>query len=210
MKVKIHLVTVFILILSLAAPTAAFAADSPSSWAKAEVDEAIELGLVREAFQSDYKANITRADFCVLIMTLVDSVSNGPPEGATDDEPDNPFEDTHVYAVIRAYHLGIVTGKAEGIFDPAGAIQRQEAAAMLTLAAKVLGMDTSAKASSFADGAGISAYAKESVDFVYDAEIMRGTGNDMFNPAGFYTREQAYMTVLRLYNVLNDSERYTE
>ena len=192
---------VFSMIFATAIPT--FAADEPSSWAKAEVEEAIALGLVKDFLQNDYQANITRADFCALIMTLADLELEDPPEGTMDDEPENPFADTHVYAVIRAYHLGIVTGKSEGVFDPAGAIQRQEAAAMLARAAKVLGMDTSAAVSYFADGNRMADYAIESVDFVYSTGVMKGTGNGMFSPTGFYTREQAYMTVFRLYNALN-------
>lgn len=41
--------------------TPALAADSPSSWAAAEVSEAVSLGLVPERLRSDYTAPMTRA-----------------------------------------------------------------------------------------------------------------------------------------------------
>jgi len=179
----------------------ALAGDTPSPWAAAEVGKAIGLGLINETLQSDYQANITREDFCAMIMTLVHTQDEEIVKGL--ELPDNPFEDTGADEIIAAYALGIVNGKSESVFDPNGAIQRQEAAAMLSRAASVFELDTSAKISYFADADRISQYAKESVDFVYTTGIMKGTGNAMFNPTGFYTREQAYMTALRLYNVLN-------
>jgi len=173
-----------------------------SLWAKAEVEAAISIGLVPERLQNNYQTNITREDFCVMIMALVSMRLDLPSEGVINDELHNPFKDTNAYAVIKANNLGIIMGKTENIFDPKGAITRQEAAAMLTRAANVMKMDTSADASFFADGARISGYAKGSVDFVYGTGIMHGLGNGIFDPTGYYTREQSFITALRLYNRL--------
>ena len=204
MRTKIYRILSFIMILVLLIPHTAFAADTPSSWAEAEVGKAIELGLVKEELQSDYQANITRGDFCAMIMTLVNAQDE---EIVKDlDLPENPFEDADADDILAAYALKIVTGKSESEFDPNGAILRQEAAAMLTRTASVFEMDTSAKTSYFADADNISPYAKQSVSFVYETGVMKGTGNALFSPNGFYTREQAYMTALRLYNVLNGIE----
>ena len=203
MKSKISLLMALIMAIALFMPNLASASDAPSPWAKTEVDEAIALGIVMEALQSDYQANITRGDFCAVIMALVYLQDEEIAEEI--DLPENPFYDTNAKYVVAAYALGIVTGKTNDTFAPSGAIMRQEAAAMLTRAANVLGMETSAKPSFFADSGRISEYAKENVDFVFGAGIMKGTGNAMFDPAGYYSREQAYMTALRLYNALNDT-----
>jgi hypothetical protein len=122
------------------------------------------------------------------------------------DLPKNPFEDTDDENVLTAYALEIVNGKTESSFDPNGAIQRQEAAAMLLRAAKVFKMSAFTKAPYFLDASKISDYARQSIDFVYSIGVMKGTGNSLFDPAGSYTREQAYMTVLRLYNAINGIE----
>ena len=37
-------------------------------------------------------------------------------------------------------------------------------------------------------------------DSANDVKVMTGVGNDKFNPRGTYSREQAIMTLLRLYN----------
>ena len=203
------LAIVLALVFALSMSAAAFAADTPSAWAKKEVDKAIELKLVPADLQKDYTAAITREEFCVLVMGLaeifdIEAVEEEGEDGDEEaEEAESPFDDTDNEAVIAAYEYGIVNGKAEGVFDPDGSITRQEAAAMLTRAAKVFGMDTAAKASAFADAGKIAAYAKESVDFVFEIGVMNGTGNDNFSPAGTYTREQSIMTVLRLCNVLN-------
>jgi hypothetical protein len=204
MKTKTSLIVILIITMTLAMSVAAAAADEPSGWAKAEVEKAIGTGLIKEELQNNYRANITRKDFCAMIMTLIYKQS----EEATREIvlTENVFEDTAADEVLAAYALGIVEGKAAGIFDPEGAILRQEAAAMLTRTAKVLEMDISANVPYFADTDKISGYAKESVDFVYKTGIMKGTGGGMFSPAGLYTREQAYMTALRLYNTLNGVE----
>ena len=204
------------LVFAFSMSVTAFAADTPSSWAQKEVSKAVELGLVPDDLQGDYTAAITREEFCVLVMGLADifpvveeeeeaveEEAVEEDEEAVEEEPAGPFEDTDNEFVIAAYELGIVNGKAEGIFDPNGSITRQEAAAMLTRAAKVFGMDTAAAASAFADADKIATYAKNSVNFVFEQGVMNGTGDNQFSPAGTYTREQSIMTGLRLFNVLN-------
>jgi len=200
MKMRKTLLIVLALTLALSMSTTAFA--NPSGWAAAEVNKAIELGLVPEALQSNYQANITRADFCILIMTLVNKEKEAPPEGVEIEELENPFEDTNIHAVIEAFHAGIVTGRSDTVFDPDGQITRQEAAAMLERAVKVItpAVTLIAHVIEFEDANLIAAWAKESVDFVVAQEIMRGmtVNPPMFSPLTHYTREQAILTVLRV------------
>ncbi|WP_337102787.1 S-layer homology domain-containing protein [Paenibacillus sp. YIM B09110] len=115
---------------------------------------------------------------------------------------DNPFTDTKAKEVIAANKLGILNGKGSGRFDPNGSITRQEAASMLTKTAISLGYDVRADASVYADNDSIAEWASSSVDFVSEFGIMQGTGNNKFSPKGTYTRQQAYMTIWRLYNAL--------
>jgi len=225
MEMRKFLAITLAVTFALAMSITAFAADTPSSWAKKEVNKAIELALVPEELQSDYTAAITREEFCILVMGLADiydvvaeeeeaaeeavveeeeeAVEEEAVEEDAAEEAVSPFEDTDNEYVVAAYELGIVNGKAEGVFDPNGSITRQEAATMLTRAAKVFGMDIQAEASAFADADKVAGYAKAGVDFVFAQGVMNGTGDDMFTPAGTYTREQSIMTVLRLCNVIN-------
>ena len=144
--------------------------DQLDAWAKAEVDEAIEAGLIPSGLQNKYKEKITRADFSKLIINYVEWYS-----GLTIDEvleaeglslKDNPFTDTSSVEIIAANKLGIVNGKGNGKFDPNGSITRQEAATMLTKTAEALGYEVKAKSTTYADSSSIATWAKAGVDFV--------------------------------------------
>ncbi|WP_054026619.1 S-layer homology domain-containing protein [Bacillus sp. FJAT-28004] len=180
--------------------------EQPDAWAKEEVDAAIAAGLVPTEMQNNYKKQITRADFAKIIIRLLEVKT-----GQTIDDillenevslSDNPFTDTKVKEVIAANLMGIVNGKGNGKFDPSGSITRQEAAVMLANTAEVLGYEVAADVSVFADNSSIASWAMLSVDFVSMYDVMKGTGNNMFSPKGTYTRQQAYMTIMRLDSVL--------
>lgn len=70
---------------------------------------------------------------------------------------------------------------------------------MLTNAAKVLNQTVSGAEAAFADASSIAAWAKPSVSFVSSAGVMNGTGNNSFSPLGTYSRQQAFMTIVRLF-----------
>ena len=212
---KRFLLIALALVLALGMSATAFAA--PSNWAQAEVDRAVELELVPEALLSNFQTAITRADFCILIMTLVDvqlainaEEANGEEaaeENGAEDALVNPFEDTDLEAVVRAFDLGIVYGRSDTVFAPNDNISRQEAAIMLQRAFRVIGTiePLIGTVITFEDAASIAAWASEGVNFAVRHDIMRGTSVDppMFSPAGAYTREQAILTTLRLFYLVN-------
>ncbi len=110
------------------------------------------------------------------------------------------FLDSSDRNVIATKNLGIINGIGDNKFAPWNNISRQDVATLLKRTSQFLGKDSSNKVSNFADDAGIAPYAKEAVAFVSDLSIMNGVGNNTFAPRAPYTREQAYMTILRLYN----------
>jgi hypothetical protein len=185
--------------------------DIPAQWAKAEVDAAISLNLVPEDMQNGYAQNITRAEFSSLAINLL-TVKTGKSIdemlAEADKEIDNTvFNDTTDETVLAAYAFGIVTGKSNGTFDPNGNITRQEAAVMLARTAKLFNINSSSTGTEFADKGNIASWANEAVAFVSSVEdktnnafIMGGTGNNNFSPNASYTRQQAYITMKRLFN----------
>lgn len=177
--------------------------DSPASgWALPELTEAAAQWLIPGDLMGNYQQNITRKDFCRLITRLCErrnimmtySIQYGS----------EPFCDvtTNDSDILAAYSLGIVEGDGNGFFNPSAPITRQEAAKMLTLTAKALGIDTDAAAAAYKDSASISDWAKPGVNYVTAAGIMNGMGNGTFAPDEPYTREQAYVTMLRLWNAV--------
>ena len=70
---------------------------------------------------------------------------------------------------------------------------------MLTVTAKLGGIAAGGTAPAFSDGSTIAAWAKEYVAFVASAGIMNGVSGGRFAPLSFYTREQAYLTMERIF-----------
>ncbi len=180
-------------------------------WAHAEVTAAIEKDLVPTELQSLYLNNITRSEFCDLVVQAVSEVSGKTIQTLVKEKTgkdyyawirEYPFGDTVNGNVIAAYALGIVQGRGGPSFDPYATITRQEAAAFLTRAAKVLGMDTAATGSApFADSGSVGVWFKDAVNFVHQINVMSGSGGN-FLPTGTYTREQSYITIYRLFKAV--------
>ena len=185
--------------------------NTPSDWAEEEVDRAIQAGLVPEKFQSNYSVDITREEFCGLIVNMLECA-----QGKSIDEilkqnkvtiQEGVFSDTDDDAVLAANALGIVNGYG-GKFNPDGKITRQEAATMLVRTC--FGTDECVipvPNPGYADTSSIASWALDSVFMVSTMidpttgnAVMKGIGKNLFDPEGSYTRQQAYLTILRVYN----------
>lgn len=187
------------------------------SWAYDEVCKAIEAGLVPNELQNQYRSNITRADFALLLTEVATTITEKDIETLVKDttgkELDalvkaSPFNDTNSTAVVAANALGILNGYGNGKFGPYETISRQDAATMLLRAATAIKADAmdgwgdkiAAANIKFADGTAFSAYAKEAIEVMAALDVMKGTGNNQFSPKATYTRQQSFMTVYRLMN----------
>lgn len=188
-------------------------ADEMSSWALEEVVLAIENNLVPVNLQNMYRTDITRVDFAALVVRAIEEVmgkdideivKKSTGESLYQLVSKYPFKDTTNSNVIAAQALGIINGKAEGQFVPYDTISRQEAAALLMRTSKFLGQETTSKRKAFNDDKDIANYAKEAVSYISGIEVMQGKGNNNFAPNDSYSREQAYMTIYRLFNVLTN------
>jgi hypothetical protein len=206
--------SVFLSILLMAivfAPMTAYG-EVPSGWAASEVEQALIEDLIPDSLYLGYKDNTTRMEFCHLVMKMI-QVKTGMTiseflevKGAV-VEPLN-FTDTDDPLILAANALGIVDGVGNNKFNPNGLLQRQQAAAMLARSSKVLGYDTPSDLPVvFSDSSTFQVYAVEPIAFVSAAKdrtsgrnVMGGMGNNMFGPAAPYTKEQAILTMLRLFN----------
>ena len=190
-------------------------ADVPASWAKTEVEAAINKQLVPKDMQNLYAQNINRKDFCYLVTNLI-TIKTGKnineilvSNGKTLDY--SIFSDTNDSTILAANALGIVNGKGNNKFDPNGYITRQEAAVMLQRTANVLGFIVpNGPSVDFADKSAFSSWAVNGIAFASAAtdktngnKVMGGTGNNNFTPQGTYTRQQAFITMIRLFNALD-------
>lgn len=181
-------------------------ADVPSTWAAPEVEQALALDLVPYELQIGWNRACTREDFCIFTMNAVSNITGlSLDELAAKYGAASAFEDCNRYEVNIAYSMGIVSGTGKGKYAPNGQITREQAAAMLARTAALLNIKPNADAPTFADSALFSEYAASAIETVTSIvgngnAVMVGSGNNNFNPRGTYTREQAILTLLRLWS----------
>ncbi len=198
--------------LSLAASSAAYttvSASDLSGWAVPEYISASEAGLVSYSVVSNnLKANITREEFCELIVNLYKKLT----DEELNENVASPFTDTDSVAVAQAYCYGIVSGTDDTTFTPDRLVTREEMAKMLvsTLNASEVSMDLSdgdtSQMDAFYDSDDVSPWAKDSVITALEYSLMNGETDTILNPRGSTTREQAIASVNRSYNTFGENE----
>ncbi len=189
-------------------------AEEPSSWAMEEVIQAIGYGLVAEELQNDYTSSITRAEFARSIVQLCLTYYNAADIGSLmqiygethDLRTGAEFTDIllHPYSaeIDCAYRLGIINGISDTTFDPDSLITREAAAVMLYRAYMVCGGEpVVSEEISYTDAEEIADWAAAEVQQMSAQDIVRGMGDGTFAPQDTYTREQCYLTMLRLFNL---------
>lgn len=178
----------------------------PSPWAQKDIEKAIEISLVTEKVLGNYKKAITREEFAELALELYKFLA-GEEVGL---EGENSFVDTYNPRIIAANKLGIIAGRGHGKFAPLENITREELAVILYRTLKIAKprYDYSGDHEHyFNDYYLISPWAKEAVDYLYVTEIINGVGSNRFNPKGKTTREEAIVTVKRMYDKVLEAER---
>jgi hypothetical protein len=178
----------------------------PSNWAKSEIDNAKKVNLVPESIEGNYRKGITREEFSELAINLYEVLT----KQEVTVQGNNPFVDTKNPKVIIANQLGIIKGKGERLFDPYEKITREQASMVIynTLTrAKPKYNYGDSNNSGFKDATKISSWAREAVDYLYGIEVINGSDENLFDPKGDTSREEAIILVKRLYNKVVESER---
>lgn len=169
-----------------------------SLWAVPEIKQALEYNLVTDRVMSNYTTNITREEFCELVIKLYEVLSGK----VANPVSQNPFKDTDNIEILKANNLKIINGRSPDRFAPSDPITRQEICVMLLRTLKAANIDIvvdNTEATQFADEDKISSWAIESVRFCSKNGIMKGVGNNLINPLGNTTKEQAIIFVKRIY-----------
>jgi len=183
-----------------------------SGWAAQEIDEAIHLGILPENLLYNFQDEITRAEFAEAAVRAI-LVLGGALTDTDEDEfaqyvtmlvqEYDPFDDTDNVFVIIAHYLHIVNGVGDRTFAPDNFITRQEAATMLSRIAWAFSITEPADTTvNFIDSRLFAPWATEAIELVSSYGIMGGIGNSEFSPLGPYTREQTFVTMVRLAGIV--------
>jgi uncharacterized protein YkwD/uncharacterized protein YjdB len=200
--------TAVLLLAFVPARARSVAASEPSGWAVAEMNDANVQGFLTPNAQKDYRRNLTRAEFCEIVVALIErTLGNELPLPAT-----NPFTDTSNIDVQKASLYGspnpVVNGVGGGLFAPDKNVARQEIVAMVARALSRLSSDTGrallptpAPAQlPFKDYSSISDYAVEPLKSLYANGVVKGDNFGNFNPLDEIKSEECVAVVLRANN----------
>jgi hypothetical protein len=183
-------------------------------WALPEVTSAITNNLVPTNLQNQYYSDITRADFASLAVAAVEVITGKDIKEVVLSETgkslytyigENPFIDTSSSDIIAAYALGLVNGTGNNRYNPYASIIRQDAATLLMRLASFFDQEGGTDAAAFDDSTNISSYATAGVNYVCSLGIMNGTGDNKFSPRDTYTRQQAFVTMSRIFKVISEA-----
>ena len=182
--------------------------DAPVDWAREEVEAAIGKQLIPEYLQNNYDQSITREEFCVLAVRLIETKSAMTIEDYLGERgmtmaSSSTFTDTSNSDILAAKTLGITDGTSPTTFSPDNQLTREQAAKFLSATARAVGKDITATTPSYSDVDEIADWAKPYTGYVYNINVMKGVGGNRFSPRGGYQRQQAFMTMNRLFDAID-------
>jgi len=146
------------------------------------------------------KMNMSRA----MIVTALHRLSDEPAAGNA-SFPDVPVGMWYNAAIAWAQEDGVVLGYGDGRFGPNDDITRQDLAVILVRYAESIGFELTAtrELPDFADKAKIADYAQAAVEMLYQAEILNGKDNNLFDPTGFATRAEVAAVLHRFVELVS-------
>lgn len=167
-------------------------------WAKDAIDSLVKTGVINGTSEKTFSpgANITRADFTVLLVRALNITSESS-ENFTDVSQNAYYAD----ALAAAKGSGIIVGVGDNKYNPTAQISRQDIMVIINRALektgyKLVAADASAL-SGYNDVADISDYAKNAVAILVKNGIITGTDGSI-NPKGFANRAEVAVMLNRI------------
>lgn len=146
---------------------------------------------------------MTRAEFAAVVVRAL-----GLPAKPGGNFADVPADAWYSEVVGTAFAYGIVTGVSDTAFSPDGTITREQAAVMVSRAAKLCGMDTDMELAAarnvlagFMDYVTVSDWAFVPLAFCYDEQLLPGDSMEILPKQPITRAEIAHM----LYRMLSEA-----
>ena len=196
---KLLSILLSICILMTTLPIVALADTIPSDWAAPEVALAENVNLVTDKVKEDYQKEITREEFCELVVRLYTAITGNIPNTANTN-----FIDVNNDEISKAYGLGIVYGVTDTEFVPDAYITRQEICAMLVRCIDKAIPNANVNNYPTITAFQVSDWAQANVFYAIDNDIMKGVyaglWNNLICPQENTTREQAVLMNWRVFD----------
>lgn len=193
MKKRLISLLLCVVMIVLCMPVAAqnFSDVPESEWYYEAVNYCKEKGIFNGTGEDTFSPlrTISRAEFVTALANYNGADVSG--------EEFNGFTDVDVsswyyHSMAWAKNNGIVSGTSETQFSPNAKISREQLCTMICRYLSYMGINKEADMSElFADDAKISSWARDSVYIARLLGIVKGVGNNRFNPQGTSTRAEA-------------------
>lgn len=190
-----------------------------SPWAQEGVEQALELGFGPTANELRFLPDAlnepaSKGNFCAYSARLIAFQQNCDEPSLREiilyDKGDfdrygqiEPvFLDVPLQSEETAmYYLGVAKGRGNGYLGAGDKLTRQEAAVLLARVYETYGgkLNVDQVGPDFVDQKDIANWAKNSVNALHSAGIMKGYEDGRFAPEDFYSYEQCLVTLVRLY-----------
>ena len=169
----------------------------PTDWYYNEVCYVFEKGLMQGTSATTFSPGkvTSRGMIVTMLWRLEDEPTSAAEIPFTDVVSGSAFEP----AIVWANSKGIVTGYADGRFNPNNPITREQLAAILYRFARYKGYDTTARAdlSKFKDSDTVSSYAVDALSWANAVGLVTGTSASTLNTRGNAVRSQAAVIISR-------------
>ena len=172
--------------------------DIDAHWAKEDIAFVANRGLLSGTSATTFSPNtaMTRGMFVTALGRLANADGSGDEKSSfTDVRPDAYY----MGYVAWANKANIVKGIGDGRFAPDQSITREQMAVMMQNYGKAMGFTLPSVhgENTFADGANISAYAKDAVKQMQMAGVISGKDGNLFDPQGTATRAEVSAVLRR-------------
>lgn len=172
-----------------------------SDWAKEDVALAEAMQLIpAELSGKEMTDGVTRQEFCTMALLMYERITKTSAPQATNSN----FTDTFDSDVNRAYELGLVGGRGNGMFMPDEVMTREEMYGLLYNLLKATGNATDLTAddaaillAGFHDQGEIADWAVLPLGMMVELGLTNGANPGLMEPKGVPSREQAVVLSLR-------------
>lgn len=172
----------------------------PGFWAEDVISKMAAKHIVKGVNETLFAPNksVTRAEFAALIARALGL--KGSEHSPFKDVSSDAWYASHVAA---AYEAKIIFGKTKTSFDPNTTITREEMAVMLVRAYDYLNetQNTEDRLITFNDSRNVSVWALQSVGKAQYLGLVKGRGNNMFDPKASLTRAEATQVIANLLEI---------
>ena len=183
-------------------PSKGFTDLGSHAWATDAINELAKAGIIKGTSETTFSpsANITRADFAILLVRAFDLSSDN-----TENFADVDVSDYFASELAVARNCGIVGGIGDNKYAPRNTITRQDMMVIVYRALTALGINVgeglralpSTDEVSYPDFDTVAEYAKEAVTFLISEGLVNGK-NGLIAPTDYTTRAEVAVLIKRI------------